>query len=217
MITINGQKMARSLGNFITLDELFSGKHFLLDQAYSPMTIRFFILQAHYRSTVDFSNDALKAAEKGLQKLMKAMETLNKLKPVEAAEAAATDISQLKQKCYEAMNDDLNSPVLLSHLFDGVKIINSVNDGTGKLNNADLELLKNLMNVFVTDILGLRDDAELKTDEKLTGGLINMILNLRQDAKDRKEWGVSDKIREELNLLGITIKDRKDGADWEID
>lgn len=213
MITINGQKMARSLGNFITLDQLFSGNHPLLEQKYSPMTIRFFILQAHYRSTIDFSNEALKAAEKGLQKLMKAIETLNKLK---SSDTSTIDINHLKEKCLEALNDDLNSPVLLSHLFEGVKYVNSVSDGTEKLNSNDLESLKDLFNVFTFEILGLKDENTIKGDEKLTDGLVNVILNLRQDAKNRKEWGISDKIRDELNKLGITIKDRKDGADWEI-
>ncbi len=214
MITINGQKMARSLGNFITLDQLFSGNHPLLEQSYSPMTIRFFILQAHYRSTVDFSNEALLAAEKGLQKLMKAMETLNKLN---ASEKSTTDISPLRKKCYEALNDDLNSPVLLSHLFEGVKIINSVNDGTEKLSISDLDSLKNMFHTFVIEILGLKDEIITRTDEKLTGDLVNVILDLRQDAKSRKEWSLSDKIRQELNKLGIIIKDKKDGVDWEIE
>jgi cysteinyl-tRNA synthetase len=212
MITINGQKMARSLGNFITLDELFSGNHKLLEQAYSPMTIRFFILQAHYRSTLDFSNEALQAAEKGLNRLMKAMETLNKLKP---SVISSIDIIQLKEKCYEAINDDLNSPILLSHLFEGVKYINSVNEGIEKLSDSDILALKNLFNTFVIDILGLKDETAGKSDEKLTGDLIKMILNMRLDAKNRKDWPASDQIREELNRMGITIQDRKDGADWE--
>ncbi len=145
MITINGQKMARSLGNFITLDQLFSGEHPTLDQAYSPMTVRFFILQAHYRSTVDFSNEALKAAEKGFQRLMKGIETLKKLKP---SDESTVDINELSRKCYEAIDDDLNSPVLLSYLFEGVKYINSVSDGTEKLSDSDLESLKKLFITF---------------------------------------------------------------------
>jgi cysteinyl-tRNA synthetase len=212
MITINGQKMARSLGNFITLDELFSGSHKLLQQAYSPMTIRFFVLQAHYRSTLDFSNEALLAAEKGLNRLMKAIETLKKLKP---SETSTIDINQLKERCYEAINDDLNSPILLSHLFEGVKYVNSVNEGNEKLSIADLESLKNLFKTFVFDILALKDESVGIADDKLTGELIKIVLNIRQDAKNRKDWAASDKIREELNKLDITIKDRKDGVDWE--
>ncbi|HOP58451.1 MAG TPA: cysteine--tRNA ligase [Bacteroidales bacterium] len=212
MITINGQKMARSLGNFITLDQLFSGNHSTLKQAYDPMTIRFFILQAHYRSTIDFSNEALQSAEKGLRKLMQAANTLKK---IQAETSSTVDISSLKTKCYEAMDDDLNSPVLLSHLFEGVKIINSVNDGLEKINNEDLELLKNIFQIFVFDVLGLKDQTDTDVDEELTENLINIIINLRQDAKNRKEWELSDKIREDLKKTGIVLKDKKDGVDWE--
>lgn len=213
MITINGQKMARSLGNFITLDQLFNGNHPVLQQSYSPMTIRFFILQAHYRSTVDFSNEALQAAEKGLQKLMKAIETLNKLKP---STGSTIDVTTLEKKCYVALDDDLNSPILLANLFEGVRFINSVVDGTGKIDGPGLESMKVLFNKFVFEILGLKNETTGKSDEKLTGELIKIIVDLRQDAKNRKEFGVSDKIRQELNELGITIKDRKDDADWEL-
>ena len=213
MITINGQKMARSLGNFITLDQLFSGDHPMLEQAYSPMTVRFFILQAHYRSTIDFSNEALQAAEKGFQKLMKAIESLGKLK---LSDHSTIDVNKLKEKCYEALDDDLNSPVILSHLFEGVRLINSAVDGTEKIDAPGLESLKELFNIFVFKILGLKDESAGKGDEKLTGELIDIIVNLRQDAKNRKEFDVSDKIRQELNKLGVSIKDRKDGVDWEI-
>jgi cysteinyl-tRNA synthetase len=212
MITINGQKMARSLDNFITLDELFSGEHKMLQAAYNPMTIRFFILQAHYRSTMDFSNEALQAAEKGLTRLMKAMETAKKLKP---SESSTLNIGQLKDKCYEALNDDLNSPVLLSHLFEGVKYINSVNEGIEKLTGADIEALKSLFTTFVTEILGLKEEGHGKVDEEFEAGLMDLIIRLRQDAKNNKDWAASDKIREELNKLGIIIKDKKDGAGWE--
>ena len=212
MITINGQKMARSLGNFITLDQFFSGDHKMLEQAYGPMTVRFFILQAHYRSTVDFSNEALQAAEKGFQRLMKGIETLRKLK---SSDKSTVDISGLRKRCYEAMDDDLNTPVLLSHLFEGAKYINSVNDGSETLDSDDLESLKKLYSTFVFDILGLKDEAECKNDEKLTGELMKIIIDLRQEAKNRKEWAASDKIRSDLKSAGIVIKDRKDGADWE--
>lgn len=214
MITINGQKMARSLGNFITLDQFFSGDHSMLEQPYSPMTVRFFILQAHYRSTVDFSNEALQAAEKGLQRLFKGIETLKKIKP---SDSSTFDVGDLRKKCYEALDDDLNSPVLLSHLFDGVKNINSIHDGTEKLNGPDLESLKQLFNTFVFDILGLKDETEGMLDAKLTGDLMKIIIGLRQDAKNNKDFGTSDKIREELKKAGVILKDRKDGADWEVD
>ena len=212
MITINGQKMARSLGNFITLDDLFSGNNKLLTQAYSPMTIRFFILQAHYRSTVDFSNEALQAAEKGLQKLMKAIETLNKLKP---SDVSTIDVLKLKEKCYASLDDDLNSPILLSHLFEAVKFINSVVDDSEKIDSSSLEALKALFNTFAFEILGLKNETEGMNDEKLTGDLMKIIIQLRQDAKNNKDFPTSDKIRNELNQIGITLKDRKDGVDWE--
>lgn len=214
MITINGQKMARSLGNFITLDQFFSGDHSMLEQPYSPMTVRFFILQAHYRSTVDFSNEALQAAEKGLQRLFKGIETLKKIK---ASDNSTFDVSDLRKKCYEALDDDLNSPVLLSHLFDGVKTINSIHDGIEKLNSPDLESLKQLFNTFIFDILGLKDETEGMGDEKLTGDLMKIIIGLRQDAKNKKDFGTSDKIREELKKAGVVLKDKKDGVDWEVD
>ena len=212
MITINGQKMARSLGNFITLDQLFTGDHPLLSQPFSPMTIRFFMLQAHYRSTVDFSNEALEAAGKGLQKLLKAVDTLNKLIP---SPDSTIDVPALKKKCYEALDDDLNSPILLSHLFEGVKMINSVADGTAKIDASSLIELKELFNTFIFEILGLKDETSGGGDEKLTDDLMKIIIDLRQSAKNNKDWAMSDKIREELNQIGITIKDRKDGADWE--
>lgn len=213
MITINGQKMARSLGNFITLDELFSGNHPMLQQAYSPMAVRFFVLQAHYRSTLDFSNEALLAAEKGLQKLLKAIETLNKLKP---SATSTIDVDELSKKCYEALDDDLNSPALLSYLFEGVKYINLLAEGSEKIEEKKLESLKKLYNTFVFEILGLKDENSGKGDEKLTDELMNIIIELRQDAKKRKDFEASDKIRNELNKLGITLKDKKDGVDWEM-
>jgi len=211
MITINGQKMARSLGNFITLDQLFSGDHPLLQKTYSPMTIRFFILQAHYRSTIDFSNEALQAAEKGLQKLMKAGETLRRLKP---SGESTVDINDLEKRCYEAINDDLNSPVLISHLFDGVRMINSATDGSEKIDALSLEKLKKIYVTFVSDILGLKDEAAGTNDEKLTGDLMDIIIGLRQEAKNNKDWAASDKIRNMLTDAGISLKDLKDGAEW---
>ncbi len=212
MITINGQKMARSLGNFITLDQLFSGDHPALVQAYSPMTIRFFILQAHYRSTVDFSNEALQAAEKGFQKLLKAIESLKKLK---VSELSTVDITSLNDKCYEALNDDLNSPVLLSHLFEAVRIVNSVIDGSEKIDAGELEKLKTLFDTFVFEILGLKDELAAESDEILTSDLMKIIIDLRQTAKNNKDWPASDKIRTALKNAGIVLKDLKDSAEWE--
>ena len=212
MITINGQKMGKSLGNFITLDEFFTGKHELLTQAYAPMTIRFFILQAHYRSTVDFSNEALVAAEKGYARLMQAYKTLGRLQP---SKSSSVDVSGYRQLCYDAMNDDLNTPIVISHLFDMAKVINTVNDKKATLTQADIDELKGVMDTFVFDVMGLRDESA--TDNSaLLDGLMKMILDVRATAKANKDWATSDHIRDELASLGVTVKDGKDGATWEI-
>jgi len=211
MVTINGQKMARSLGNFITLEELFTGSHEALVQAYSPMTIRFFMLQAHYRSTLDFSNEALLAASLGLQKLLTAEKTLAGLKP---SDESTVDISGITKKCHEAMSDDLNTPVAIAQLFDAVRIINLVSDGKEKLTAADVTSLTTLLSTFVHDLFGLKAEEAFGNDK--LAGVLALLLDMRQDAKAKKEWGVSDRIRDRLSELGITVKDRKDGYDWEI-
>ena len=213
MITINGQKMARSLGNFITLDELWTGNHELLDMAYEPMTIRFFILQAHYRSTLDFSNEALQAAEKGFRRMTEAIDKLDTLK---VSDTSTIDVDDLTGKCYEAMNDDLNTPVMISHLFDGVRMINSVADGNEKISRDDLTGLKGLYDTMVFDILGLRRPDQAAADTGLTGELIETLLELRRQARDNKDFATSDRIRDRLSELGITIKDTKDGTDWTL-
>jgi len=210
MITINGQKMGKSLGNFITLNDFFSGKHSSLEKAYSPMTIRFFILQAHYRSTLDFSNEALQAAEKGLKRLMQAMDTLKKLKP---SANSTSDISKLSNKCYEAMNDDFNSPIFIANLFDAVRIINAINDGKETISADDLQKLKDIYNTFITDILGLKSETE-NNQMEVMDGLMNMIFSFRQQAKSNKDFATSDKIRDELAKLGISVKDSKEGSTW---
>ena len=213
MITINGQKMARSLNNFITLEELFTGKHKLLKQAYSPMTIRFFILQAHYRSTLDFSNEALQAAGKGLQRLMTAPKTLQILKP---SDNSTFDIIDLEKKCYEAINDDLNSAILISHLMDGVRMINSVKDGTDKISKPDLQKLISIYKIFVEEILGLIDESDTGNNKELIGGLIKLLNDIRLKAKTTKDFTTSDQIRNELAKLGVEIKDTKEGFEWII-
>jgi cysteinyl-tRNA synthetase len=214
MITINGQKMARSLGNFITLDELFSGKHEMLEKAYSPMTIRFFILQAHYRSTIDFSNEALQASEKGLERLFTAAETIEKL-PV--SEQSTVDVTGMKEKCFAALNDDLNSPIAIAHLFDGARMINSIKAGQEKINASDLEDLKSFFNTVVFEILGLKPEkVEGQGDNEILNNIIDLVLNLRMEAKTRKDWATSDKIRNELNALGVEIKDTKEGFEWSL-
>lgn len=214
MITIDGQKMARSLGNFITLRELFTGSHKLLQQAYSPMTIRFFILQAHYRSTVDFSNEALQASEKGLERLMNGVKTLEELIP---SEHSSVDISALKQNCFAALSDDLNSPVAIAHLFEGVRTINSVKAGTEKLSASDLADMKSFYNTVVFDILGLRaENIGGSSQNEVLSGAVELLINLRKEAKANKDWATSDRIRNELNAIGIEMKDTKDGVEWKL-
>lgn len=212
MITINGQKMGKSLGNFITLDELFTGKHELLKQAYSPMTVRFFILQAHYRSTLDFGNEALQAAEKGLERLLAAVETIDKLVP---DKNSTVDIPDLERRFYDAMNDDLNSPVAISVLFDWVRIINQLYEGVETICASCLEALRRIFHRAVFDVLGLRDQAPAQ-DSGLVAPLVDMILEIRTQAKERKDWAMSDHIRDQLARLGVEVKDRKDGYDWTI-
>jgi len=214
MITINGQKMARSLGNFITLDELFSGNHEMLEQAYSPMTIRFFILQAHYRSTIDFSNEALQASEKGLERLLTAVETLEDL-PVFTE--STVDVAVLKEKCFAALSDDLNSPIAIAHLFDGVKMINAIKAGNEKISEEEAKELSSFFKSVVFDILGLKKEQGDETGENdILSGTIDLLLKLRMEAKANKEWATADKIRNELNALGVEIKDTKEGFEWSM-
>ena len=214
MITVNGQKMGKSLGNSIMLEEFFTGNHNLLAQAYEPMTVRFFILQAHYRSTLDFSNDALQAAEKGLKRLMQAAKTLNTISPnADVADNAA--ITNIEKECYAALDDDLNSPISISQLFEAVRIINSVADKKEKINASDLNKLKNLFQNVAFDILGLKDEQTGNKSE-LVNNLVKMIIDLRQQSKNNKDWQTSDNIRQQLTELGITVKDTKEGTDWSV-
>ncbi len=213
MITLNGQKMGKSLGNAISLDQFFDGTHELLQQGYSPITIRFFMLQAHYRSPLDFSNEALIAAEKGMKKLLEAIQTLQKLTP---SQTSTSDVKALKDNCYNSMDDDFNSPILISHLFEGVRIINSVKDNKESITKEDLDILKETMNTFVFDILGLKDEEAGGNDE-LVDELMNTIIAIRQNARQNKDWGTADLIRDNLARLKITVKDTKDGSEWKVD
>jgi cysteinyl-tRNA synthetase len=213
MITINGQKMGRSLGNFITLDQLFAGDHKLLEQPYDPMTIRFFILQAHYRSTLDFSNDAINASGKGLQRLHAAMKVLNRIEP---ASSGVVNAIELEEKCEAAMCDDLNTPLIISALFDGVRLINSLHEKRIKIDTKNLDLLKNIYSTYVYEVLGLKPDSSSQADTSVTEQLIDYILRLRQSAKDHKDFETADQIRDALQKMGVIIKDRKEGCDWEL-
>ena len=212
MITVDGKKMGKSLGNFINLEEFFNGNHAKLDRAYSPMTIRFFILQAQYRSTVDFGNEALQAAEKGFTKLMNAMETLENLKN---SDSSTYDINELEKNCYAAMDDDFNTPILIAHLFDGVRIINSVKDGKESLTASDLSKMQKLFSNFVTDILGLISAKESGGND-LAEEVMELVLKLRGNAKKNKDFSTADLIRDELDKAGIQIKDSREGSSWEI-
>ena len=215
MITINGQKMGKSYNNFINLSEFFAGSHPLLEQAYSPMTIRFFILQAHYRSTVDFGNEALQASEKGLTRLLEAWDNLSRIAP---AESSSVDVTQLRAKCYEAMNDDLNTPIVISHLFDAARIINQAIDKKATLSAAHLAELKEVFTIFLFDILGLQaqQGGDNSGREEAFGKVVDMLLEQRAIAKANKDWATSDKIRNELAALGFEIKDTKDGCTWKL-
>lgn len=213
MITIGGQKMGKSLGNFITLSEFFSGNHQKLDKAYSPMTIRFFILQAHYRSTLDFSNEALAAAEKGMKKMFEAQKKIDVL-PV--ADKTSVDFDGVFKKCVEAMCDDFNTPVAIANMFEICRLINLVADKKETISQADKDALKENFAIVFNDILGMKGE---QTDNSLNviESLMNVILSLRSEARANKDWAKSDLIRDELSKAGITIKDGKDGASWTMD
>ena len=213
MITINGQKMGKSLGNFITLDEFFTGNHKLLTQAYAPMTIRFFILQAHYRSTVDFSNEALQASEKGLERLLEGYARLQKLK---SAAQSSVDVAGLRAKCEEAMCDDLNTPMVISHLFEALKAVNLVHDGKATLSADDVVELQSVFHLFVEDLLGLQTADSLGTGLEAYKKAVDLLLDIRMEAKRNKDWATSDKIRNELTAIGFDIKDTKDGVEWKL-
>ncbi len=213
MITINGKKMGRSLGNFITLDQCFSGEHEMLDAAYSPMTIRFFILQAHYRSTLDFSNDAIQGAEKGMARLLNAWDQLGILS---AGSSSSVNVQELADRCDEAMKDDLNTSVLIAHLFDSVKWINGLSEGRHTITAEDLVLLKLIYHNYLYKVLGLTRPDSGDPGKEITGDLVELILQLRSEAKSNRDFEKADQIRDELTKLGITVKDKKDGADWEI-
>ena len=217
MITIAGKKMGKSYNNFITLDEFFTGNHPLLEQAYTPMTIRFFILQAHYRSTVDFSNEALQAAKKGLDRLLQAIKELDRIEASKDGAVKMDFVEELKQKCYDALNDDLNSPILISHLFDACRVINQIVDKKQTIAADTLEALRTLFHTFAFDILGLTSEADGNAErEAAFGKAIDLLLDIRATAKANKDWATSDKVRNELAALGFEVKDTKDGATWRL-
>jgi len=218
MITIEGKKMGKSYNNFITLEQFFSGNHPLLSKPFGPMVIRFFILQAHYRSTVDFSSEALEAAEKGLQRMQEAYARLQKVQSDKVQGTKGIEIAGLRQRCQEAMDDDLNSPFVIAALFDSARAINTVWDGKGTISEADLKELRDVWQTFAIDILGLRleENGGNEGKQKAFHSAIDLLLNIRLQAKQNKDWPTSDKIRNELTALGFQIKDTKDGFEWSI-
>ena len=214
MITVNGTKMGKSLGNFINLEEFFDGSHRLLDKAYEPMIIRFFILQSHYRSIVDFSVEALHAAETALKRLLDAS---NNISSIPVSDASTVEVKSLRQKCYDAMNDDLNTPIVLSHLFEATRIINSGIAGIEKLSQHDLDELTDLFKIFLHDLLGIQDSVALKDSSyEAFEKAVNMLLEMRQEAKRNKDWATSDKIRDDLTKAGFVIKATPTGFEWSL-
>ncbi|HLP12330.1 MAG TPA: cysteine--tRNA ligase [Flavobacteriales bacterium] len=213
MLTVTGVRMSKSAGNGFLPGELFTGNHPLLEKGYSPMAVRFFMMQTHYRSTLDFSNEALQASEKGYARLMNAIKLLDKLK---AGNSSTSNIAELEQKCYDAMNDDFNAPVLVANLFEGSRIINSVNDGKETIAENDLARLKKLMHDFTFGVLGLKDDKHGGGDDNVVEGLMQTIIGIRQEARAKKDFATSDQIRDKLGAINIVIKDGKEGVTWEM-
>lgn len=212
LLTINGQKMSKSLDNFITLNELFTGSHKMLEQAYSPMTVRFFMLQAHYRSTLDFSNEALQAAEKGLRKVLQAAKDVRNLP--HSGTGKNDEIARIMDGVMEAMCDDLNTSVALANIFEAVRIVNQVKDHRMTLSDDDYAVLEELFCKMLPSVFGIIDESAESSDENMVDGLVNMVLDVRKEAKSRKDFATSDLIRDKLNAIGITIKDTKDGTEW---
>jgi len=213
MLTVNGQKMSKSLGNSFLPHELFSGIHPLLNKGYSPMVVKFFMLQTHYRSTLDFSNDALNAAEKGFIRLAEAYKTLRNLT---ISPTSSENIKAIEKACYEAMNDDFNTSVLIAHLFETVRIINSANDGKLALTQIDIDLLKDIYKKFVFSICGLKFEEESGEAINILGKVVEVVLAMRAKAKADKNFALSDELRNKLTEAGIKIKDGKDGSFWSM-
>ncbi len=213
MLTVNGVRMSKTAGNGFLPKELFTGAHPLLERGYSPMTVRFFMAQSHYRSTLDFSNEALQASEKGFERLMDGYSRLQKL---QASAVSSVETTSLRSKCEEAMNDDFNTPIVVAHLFEALKAINQVYDGKETISAKDLEELKAVFGAFIEDVLGLKAEGETSGGNEAYKGAIDLLLNMRLEAKQNKDWATSDKIRNELTALGFEIKDTKDGFEWKI-
>ena len=217
MITINGQKMGKSLGNFSTLEQFFTGQHPQLTQAYSPMTIRFFILQAHYRSTVDFSNEALQASRRGMERLFDAIRQLDHIQAQADGKITEAYAQEVEQKCYEAMDDDLNTPIVISHLFDACHTVNQLVNHQLTITPQGLQALTQIFHTFVFDLLGMKaEESGSNQREQAYSQAIDLLLDIRSQAKSNKDWATSDKIRDALTQIGFEVKDTKDGATWKL-
>lgn len=212
MITVNGQKMAKSLGNGINMMDLYEGTNHLLEKPYSPMTLKFFVLQAHYRGTLDFSNEALQAAEKGLARLFNAYKLVDGLK---TSATSTSDIQAVMNDAYAAMNEDLNTPITIAQLFEAARITNSVNDGKETITEADKTLLKQLFDTFLVDVLGLKEEE--KGSDGLVEDLMQLIITLRKEARDKKDFATSDIIRDRLKEAGVQLKDGKEGTTFSVE
>jgi cysteinyl-tRNA synthetase len=213
MLTLNGKKMAKSTGNNILPREILTGKNPNLSKAFSPSVVRFFVLQAHYRSNLDFTNDAILAAEKGFYRLMEAVDGLKTINP---SPISTLDITSWKQNCYDAMNDDFNSPILIAQLFEAVRFINLLKDNSATITAEDLKDFTKTVNAFVFDVLGLKDEKTIGTNNDKLEGVIHMLINMRNEARANKDFAMSDQIRDQLIVLGIQLKDGKDGTSFSI-
>ncbi len=213
MLTMNGKKMSKSTGNNILPEEIFTGDNDNISKAYAPSVARFFMMQAHYRSVLDFSNDAIMASEKGYNRLMDALAVSESLK---ASATSTLEVIDWKEKCYEAMNDDFNTPVLIAHLFEAVKWINLLKEGRESLMAQDLELLLKTMRVFVFDVLGLENIQESGDGSKVLDGLVSILIDMRNEARENRDWALSDRIRDKLLALGIQLKDGKEGTMYSV-
>lgn len=213
MLTVNGVRMSKSAGNGFLPGELFTGNHPLLEKGYSPMGVRFFMMQTHYHSTLDFSNEALQASEKGFERLMESHSTLQTLK---AGITSSEDIKALQQKCYDAMNDDFNTPILIAHLFEAARIVNSANDNKLTVTQKDIDILKDIYQHFVFDVMGLKKEEENSKTTAVLDKVIHMVLDIRNKAKVEKNFPLSDEIRNKLTDAGVQIKDTKEGSSWKI-
>jgi cysteinyl-tRNA synthetase len=213
MLTLNGKKMAKSTGNNILPNEIFTGDNPNLSKAYNASVVRFFMMQAHYRSVLDFSDDAILAAEKGFVRMMEAIHLLEVVKP---SSNSTFDVKKWRQSCYDAMNDDFNTPILIANIFEAVKIINLINDKKESLTADDLNLLKESLYVFIYDVLGLENTLQNDDNSEKLSGVIQVLIQLRNEARENKDWALSDKIRDELLALGIQLKDGKEGTSFSL-